>query len=40
MELKECRVCGEEFPESWEDCPFCDATPRRSSKLDEDDFWN
>lgn len=40
MELRECLKCGEEFPESWDDCPFCDATPKRVSKYDEDEFWN
>jgi RNA polymerase subunit RPABC4/transcription elongation factor Spt4 len=23
MELKECEVCGEVFPRSWDTCPTC-----------------
>lgn len=40
MELKECSVCGEEFPETWDECPFCASKPKRQYKFDEDDFWN
>lgn len=38
MDLVECPVCGEEYPEGWDGCPFCAAKPKRSKP--SEDEWN
>ena len=36
MELKDCPVCGEEYPVQWPECPFCAATPKRDRPSEDE----
>ena len=37
MELEECPKCGEEYPRSWQGCPFCDSGEKPHYRFSEED---
>ena len=39
MELEECDRCGDEYPRSWNACPYCDSgdRPYLTPRFVEDD---
>jgi hypothetical protein len=37
MELEECPKCGEEYPSTWQGCPFCDSGDRPMVKMKDYD---
>lgn len=37
MDLVECERCGEEYPSSWQGCPFCDAGEKPVLRFQKED---
>ncbi len=38
MDLEECDRCGEEYPRSWQGCPFCDSGEHPVLKMPKNDY--